>query len=117
MMKCDIVLYKEICKHSVSMEHNSLYYALLDWKDQHQEVRKEVEKRYDSYTVKHCNAAGETVKVFSADTYENPFYAAYHNYNTICDEHGSVTELWKDPNPTSASEERRGKLLYSKEME
>ncbi len=112
VLECDITLFTLLKKKSVSMPHDELYYALLDWADQHKDIRDAVAKAKDSYTVNYIKLNNDSgSQTFTRKDWDNPFLAARRYYARIYDE-CSVMELWHDPNPALGIGGRSKLLLY-----
>lgn len=93
--KCDLMLYKIIKERSKKMPRDLLYYVLLDWADQHEEVKKEYLKSIDTYVVSYLTEDGKIIdKVFTSENYLNPYVSAKKFYDEKIKEYPSI-ELWQ----------------------
>lgn len=111
MLKCDLTLYEEFKNKSKSMSHDELYYALLDWADQHnKDIREEFIKSIDTYEVRYITKSGEHIsKFFKAKEYNNPYIEARKFVNEILDS-CECLEFWHKGNPAIGTSE----LILSK---
>lgn len=84
--RCDVTLYEEFKNKARTMPHDELYYALLDWADQHQEVKEEYIKSIDTYEVRYIHKNGEHIsKLFKTPCARNP---PLIEVGMNCDKHG-----------------------------
>lgn len=116
--ECDIKLYEYICNNSRKMPHDDLYYNLLDWKDNHPEIREELARRNDTYEVCYIDSlTGESNReIFKGTNDGNPYILARKFYGEILDM-VDVAELRRLPNVYDFGENRMGKLILSFEKE
>lgn len=116
--ECDIKLYEYIRKNSRKMPHDDLYYNLLDWADQHQEIQEILAKRNDKYEVCYIDSStGESKrKTFTVMDGGNPHRLARQFYEKILNT-VDVAELRHLPNPYISGPERIGMLILSYEKE
>lgn len=118
MKKIDIKLYEYIRKNSKNMYHDDLFYLLLDWADQHQEIQNELSKYYASYKVDYIDSDGESHShIFKGSEFENPQKEARAYYHNIITKGIEIAELWYCPNPYEIGEARKGKLITFFEKE
>lgn len=116
---CDTILYKLICEKSKNMPHDEMYYALLDWADQHQEVREQLAMDEDEYYVEYILKSGEKgYKSFKINNCceHNPYIEARIFYGKI-KENCTCCELWHKPNPYIMGVDRKGKLILSYDVD
>lgn len=114
MKNIDIKVYEYIRKNSQNMLHDDLYYILLDWADQHQEIQKELANYYSAYRVCHIDSNGKSYDLtFKGSEYDNPHKEARTYYHNIIEDGAEVAELWYCLNPYEVGEYRKGKLITS----
>lgn len=111
---CDITLYEIVRQKTKNMPRDELYYALLDWADQHEEVQQEVAKNHDTYTVdyiiKQSDGAEKAYsRIFTNKGYENPCRSAREFYYKITED-AIYAELRRNPNPY-LREDRLSKII------
>lgn len=114
----DINLYEWIYKNANNMNHDDLYYILLDWKDKHQDVRKEVEKKHDTYTVNWYDEKENSghEMLFTSQKYNNPYISALTFFQEIkTKEYGNIScgKLWHNANPFGTGMIRGSTLIGS----
>lgn len=116
MKECDKKLYSMIRKNSRKMPHDDLYYALLDWADQHPEIQDELARENDCYIVKYVDKiSGDGMeRKFTTENYQNPYRSAMDFYNTIIGL-ADVAELWMKGNPFLPGQYRYSHLIKSYE--
>lgn len=116
---CDTILYKLIREKSKNMPHDEMYYALLDWADQHQEVRDQLAMDEDEYYVEYILNNGEKGhKSFKACNCcgHHPYIEARIFYGKI-KENCACCELWRKPNLYIMGADRKGKLILSYDVD
>lgn len=92
----DVALYTAF-RHLVDsgrMPKNELYYAILDWADQNQDVVNEYIKNTECYVVKCLTAKTIEEKKFTNKEYENPYLAAKRFFDETKDKCDSIN-LWR----------------------
>lgn len=118
MKEIDIKLYDYIRHNSFKMPHDDLYYLLLDWADQHQEIQDELVNLNDRYQVCYIDSfTGKSEQIiFTSENGKNPYAEARKFYREIL---GMVdcAELWRLANPYLPGKSRRGELIMSFEIE
>ena len=99
ILKCDVTLLDASNKVKDSMPHDSLYYALLDWSDQHQDVRQEYIKKIDKYIVSYGDRYGNYVEEeFTSSRYDDPYKAA-RSFYMIHKDDSEIIELRRAAHP------------------
>lgn len=112
--ECDMKLYEYVRRNSRKMPHDELYYYLLDWADQHNEIQKELAMKYDTYEVCYIDSlTGESnKKTFKNVNGNNPYFDARRFYGEILDT-VDVAELRHLPNPYISGPERMSRIILS----
>lgn len=108
--RCDVTLYEEFKNKARTMPHDELYYALLDWADQHKDVKEEYIKSIDAYEVRYIHKNGEHIsKLFKAKEYPNPYSEARKLVGEVWDD-CECLEFWHKGHPAIGTSE----LILSK---
>lgn len=108
---------KEYCRKTKPEFRGDLFYALLDWCDQHDEIRESLGRKYDTYTVEYVDNDGkahrESFNVFDGG---NPHHLARQRYSEVLERiDPKVIELRRSPNPWLPGQYRLGMLIMSHE--
>lgn len=107
---------KEYCRKLKPELRGDLFYALLDWCDQHNEIVNSLAKKADTYDILYIDKDGKSHKEsFTAHNGENPYSLARQRYSELLSESVQVAELRHCPNPYLSGPERMGHLILSYE--
>lgn len=115
----DEVLYqkaKEYCRKLNPEARGDIYYALLDWCDQHKDIAESLTKKYDIYVVVYIDCNGDSHREeFVSCNGENPFKFARQRYGELLKRNVEVMEFRRCPNPYLSYPSRLGELILSYE--
>lgn len=93
---------------------NDLYYTLLDWCDQHPEIRQEFLKNTETYTVEYTKEDDWSEKIFTPKDYSNPYLAARRFISQELKLNPNLRfELWLNPNPHRDALNCLGRVVWS----
>ena len=105
---------KKYCRKCKPEMRGNLFYALLDWCYQHQEILESIARREDTYDILYINKDGFSHKEsFSGHSEGNPHRLARQRFSELIAEGVQVAELRHRPNPYISGPERDGSLILS----
>lgn len=117
----DEILYlkaKEYTRKCKPEMRGDLFYALLDWCDQHQEILESIARKEDTYDVLYIDKDGLShTESFTGCSEGNPHRLARQRLSELIDDNIQVAELRHRPNPYISGTERMGRLILSYENE
>lgn len=117
----DEILYlkaKEYTRKCKPEMRGDLFYALLDWCDQHQEILESIARKEDTYDVLYIDKDGLShTESFTGYSEGNPHRLARQRLSELIDDNIQVAELRHRPNPYISGTERMGRLILSYENE
>ena len=109
---------KKYCRRCKPEMRGDLFYTLLDWCDQHQEILESIARKEDTYDVLYIDKDGVShEESFSGFSEGNPHRIARQRLSELIDENIQVAELRHRPNPYITGPERMGSLILSYEKE
>lgn len=109
---------KKYIRKTKPENRGDLFYALLDWCDNHQEILKSIACKEDTYDVLYIDKDGVSHKEsFCGWADGNPQRFARQRYHYLIDSGAQVIELRHRPNPYICGPERNGSLILSYEKE
>lgn len=107
---------KEYCRKLKPELRDDLFYALLDWCDQHDEIRNRLAKKTDAYDVLYIDKNGKShEESFTIHNGGDPYRLARKRYIELLSDSVQVAELRHRPNPYLSGPERMGHLILSYE--
>lgn len=109
---------KKYCRKCNPEMRGDLFYTLLDWCDQHQEILESIARKEDTYDVLYIDKDGMShEESFCGYSEGNPHRLARQRLSELIDEGVQVAELRHRPNPYISGPERIGRLILGYEKE